>query len=343
MNNDITAAEKELKVGGLHFAWSLDEGYMKFEKEDAILFWINSAMKGFFDTLEEISGDKAAAVVLETAGYRQGIVVGEYFKSMNLGINQVAEVLPNTYGSAGWGKVKFGYVCPNEMKAVIQYTDSWEYKINKAQGKKTYGTFMPGHFAGILTGFFNTNIWYKVVKSQIQGDPYCEFEYFPSSTTVQQNIHDLSRAEESARIQELEMLVEERTRELNALIKEISSPIIPVLEGIVVVPLIGSYDEERSEDLVHKTLVNLPKYKANYLVLDLTGLNKNFSEYTVEFIDRLAGAASLIGTKTILVGISAEFAISISKSNAKLSAYHCFSTLQHGIYFALSEQGRQLV
>ncbi|MCD7036155.1 STAS domain-containing protein [Metabacillus sp. GX 13764] len=343
MSINQSAEAKEAVVGGLRFNWNLDEGRFQYEEGDAVLFWIDSAMKSFFDTLEEISGNKAAAVVLETAGFRQGIVVGEYFKSMNLTIDQVAEVLPNTYASAGWGRTSINRICANEYKAVVQIKDSWEYKINKAQGKTTHGTFTPGHFAGIFTGLFGTNVWYRVVKSQILGDKYCEFEYFPSEKSVQQNIHDLARSEESERIRELENVVEDRTRELNDLIKEISSPIIPVLEGIVVVPLVGRYDEERSEALVHKTLVNLPAYKANYLVLDLTGLNKNISENTVEFIDKLAAAASLIGTKTILVGISAEFALHISKSDFKLSSYNCFSTLQHGIYFALSEQGRRLV
>ncbi len=78
------------------------------------------------------------------------------------------------------------------------------------------------------------------------------------------------------------------------------------MEGIVVVPLIGKYDEDRTEDLIVNTLNNLPKHQANYLVLDLTGLDKELTEYTASLIEKLGAAASLIGTKTILVGISAD-------------------------------------
>ncbi|WP_160118436.1 hypothetical protein [Bacillus sp. V59.32b] len=38
--------------------------------------------------------------------------------------------------------------------------------------------------------------------------------------------------------------------------KKNSSQIIPVLEGIVVVPLLGKYDENWSEELIAKTLNN---------------------------------------------------------------------------------------
>ncbi|AZB44971.1 STAS domain-containing protein [Bacillus sp. FJAT-42376] len=335
--------DTSIMVGGLEFNWDLDQGTFKYERDDAVLFWIDSAMKIFFDTIEEISGDKAAAVVLETAGFRQGLVVGDYFKSQNLTLNEVAAVLPNTYASAGWGKMEISQVNHARKTAIIQVKDSWEYKINKAQKKSLRGTFTPGHFAGILTGLFGVNIWYKVLKSQIEGDIYCEFEYFPSEMTVQQNIHELARLEQSEQIRKLEHLVEERTRDLNGLIREISSPIIPVLEGIVVVPLIGKYDEQRSFDLVQRTLLSLPQQKAQYMVLDLTAMSEDVTKGTVEFIDRLATSASLIGTKTILVGISPEFAISIANSDYNLSAFNCFSTLQHGIYFALSEQGRQIV
>jgi len=65
--------KKNIDIGGLSFAWDLEKGQFSFEGEDAILFWISSAMKTLFDTIEEISGEEAASVVLETTGFRQGI------------------------------------------------------------------------------------------------------------------------------------------------------------------------------------------------------------------------------------------------------------------------------
>ncbi|WP_046176017.1 STAS domain-containing protein [Domibacillus indicus] len=334
----------EINIGGLDFEWSLESGQFLFEGEDAVLFWISSAMKTFFDTIEEISGEEASNLVFETTGFRQGLTVGQYFEKIkDVSIAEAAELITNTYASAGWGRTTIKNL-DFEAKTLTAYIkDSWEYKINLAQEKEQGGNYLPAHYAGIFTGLFGTNIWYKVTQHQLEGHECSIIEYFPSDVTISNNIHELARKKEAEEILRLETLVDEKTRELKELVKQISSPIIPVLEGIAVVPLLGKYDEERSEELVVKTLNNLPAHKANYLVLDLTGLDKDISEHTVSLIEKIGSAAALIGTKTILVGISAELSMIISKSNIDLSVFDCFQTLQHGIYFALGQHGRKII
>ncbi|MFC3883145.1 STAS domain-containing protein [Bacillus songklensis] len=336
--------KSKLNIGGLNFEWNLEKGQFLFEGEDAVLFWISSAMKTLFDTIEEISGEEATNLVLETTGFRQGLVVGEYFRNMkSVSVFEAAELITNTYASAGWGKISIRDLNPENRTLVTQLKDSWEYKINLAQGKKTGGNFVPAHYAGIFTGLFGTNIWYKVIQHQIEGYEYSVVEYFPSNINVAQNIHQLARKKEAEQIQQLEGLVEEKTKELQDLVKALSSPIIPVLEGIVVVPLLGRYDNDRAEDLIVNTLNNLPKYKAKYLLLDLTGLDKDITEYTASVIEKLGSAASLIGTETLLVGISAELSLIISQTDINLSSFDSFQTLQHGIYYALGQSGRRII
>jgi rsbT co-antagonist protein RsbR len=332
----------ETKIDGFDFNWDLEKGLFNFEGDDAVLFWIKSAMKSFFDTIEEISGKETSSLVLETTGFRQGMVVGKFFKDLKLPIEEVANVIPRIYASAGWGKFIITDLDPAAKTARVRALDSWEYKINKEQGKNESGTFLPGHFAGIFSAVFGTSLWYKKEADQLAGQDYTELDYFPSSVTVEENIHALARREESKKISELEKLVEDRTIELKQLVKEISSPVIPVLDGIVVVPLLGRYDEFRSEELVDKTLHSLPKHQADCLILDLTGLNQSISAYTVEFLSKLAAAANLIGTETILVGISPELGTKITETNFNLSKFNCFTNLQHGIYYALSKKGRKI-
>ncbi|URM32798.1 STAS domain-containing protein [Cytobacillus firmus] len=332
----------ETKIDGFDFNWDLEKGLFNFEGDDAVLFWIKSAMKSFFDTIEEISGKETSSIVLETTGFRQGMVVGTFFKDLGLPIEEVANIIPRIYASAGWGKYIITDLDPAAKTARVRALDSWEYKINKEQGKNESGTFLPGHFAGIFSAVFGTSLWYKKAADQLAGQDYTELDYFPSSVTVEENIHALARREESKKISELEKLVEDRTIELKQLVKEISSPVIPVLDGIVVVPLLGRYDEFRSEELVDKTLHSLPKHQADCLILDLTGLNQSISAYTVEFLSKLAAAANLIGTETILVGISPELGTKITETNFNLSKFNCFTNLQHGIYYALSKKGRKI-
>lgn len=333
-----------VNVGGLSFEWDLEEGRFLFEGQDSVLFWTSSAMKIFFDSIEEISGEDAASVVLETTGFRQGVIVGDYFSEMeNVSVAEAANLITNTYASAGWGLANIHNMNEAEQTLQVHLKNSWEHKINAAQGKKVGGSYLAAHYAGIFTKLFGLNIWYRIVHHQIEGYGETVIEYFPSEQNIEENIHRFARLKEAEQIHDLERLVEEKTAELNSLVMEISSPIIPVLEDIVVVPLLGTYDEARAEELLIKTLQNLPTHKANYLVLDLTGLNDHFTQHAASLIEKLGSTAGLIGTKTILVGISPKMSMVITESGINLSEFNCFQTLQHGIHYALAQNGRTIM
>ncbi|SFD47103.1 Anti-anti-sigma regulatory factor (antagonist of anti-sigma factor) [Bacillus sp. OV194] len=333
----------QIKVGSAEFSWKPADGSFLFEGDDAILFWINSAFKTFLDTIEEVSGDESANIVLETTGYRMGIIVGEFFYNEGANPADVLNVLPGIYASAGWGTLEIEELDEKEKKAVLRMKNSWEYRINKLQKKKNHGTFIPGHWAGVLTGLFGENLWYRVTSSQLEGDEHCQFEFYPSLITVSENIHELSRRREQAEIFKLEKIVEERTKELSDLLKVISSPIIPVLDHIVVIPLLGKYNEDRSKELLEKTINELPKYKADFLILDLTGLDEDISEYTISLFQQLIAATTLLGTKTIMVGISSALSIKMTNSNYHTSDIKSFANLKHGIHYALAERGQRII
>ena len=334
---------KDIVVGGVELKWDLNTGEVLFEGGDVVFFWV-SAMKTFFESIKEISGEEATNLVLETTGFRQGIIVGAGFKKMKeINTSNVVEWLSNTYVPAGWGYVKIEKMDQETNHFTLYIKDDWEYKLNKLGTQDKRGIFVPSHYAGVFTGLFGRDFWYKIVEFQNETNPYTVVEYFPSDVNIKQNIRELARKQEAQQIKQLETLVAEKTKILQDLIKELSSPLIPVLEGIVVVPLIGRYDEDRAEDLIVSTLTNLPKYKARYVLLDLTGLNNEISPYTAELIDRLGSAARLLGVEVILVGISAELAIVITQTLINLKKFECLQTLQHGIYYALGKSGKRIV
>lgn len=336
--------QPSINVGGLSFEWDLEKGKFLFEGQDSVLFWTSTAMKMFFDSIEEIAGEDAAEVVLESTGFRQGLVVGEYFTAMkNVDVAEAASRITNTYASAGWGIAEIHNLDVEKGTLEVHLKNSWEHQINVAQGKTKGGRFLPAHYAGIFTKLFSDNTWYQVEHYQIDGFEESVIRYFPSEKSVEENIHRLSRINEAKQISQLENLVQEKTVELTMLVKELSSPIIPVLEGIVVVPLLGTYDEDRAEELLIKTLQNLPTYKANYLVLDLTGLNNNFTQQAAALIGKLGATAGLIGTETILVGISPKMSMVIGESGIDILKFNCFQTLQHGIHYALAQNGRSII
>ena len=61
-----------IDIGGISFKWDLEKGEFLFEQQDAVLFWVSSAMKSFFDTIEEVSGDEASNLVLKLQDFARG-------------------------------------------------------------------------------------------------------------------------------------------------------------------------------------------------------------------------------------------------------------------------------
>lgn len=330
-----------INIGGLEFGWDLEKGLLQFEKDDAVLFWIESAMGVFLDAIEEISGEEAFNLVLETTGFRQGLVVGKYFQN-NVIVAEAIDTITNTYASAGWGMFTIKELDLRYKNIVMELKDSWEYKVHKSNKKSDKDVLLPAHFAGIFTSLLKTNMWFEVESYQTQGDSSTIVRYFPSDITVADNIHRLARKKELEEITKLESLVQEKTRELEELVSKLSSPIIPVLDGIVVIPLLGKYEDKRADELIEKVLKNIMHYEAEYLVLDVTGLDEDIDESTIRMIDYLRAGMPLIGLKMIIVGISPTMSREMVKLSIDMSDVDSFHSLQHGIYYALGEMGRNI-
>ncbi|WP_144697281.1 STAS domain-containing protein [Fictibacillus phosphorivorans] len=334
--NELIDSQKSVDVNGSSFHWDLAKGIFQFEGEDVMLFWIDSAFKVFLDSIEEITGEGTADLVFETAGYRTGLIVSDFYIRTIGNIEISAESLPTIYASAGWGKT-YIELDVEKKEAIITITNSWETKVKKAQNSDRMGRFLPGHWAGVFTGLFQTNMWYEVLENE--ADPNTlKLAISESHITPNDNIRDLVQRDEQHEIMKLEAMVEDRTRELTDLIREISSPIIPVTDHIVVIPLIGKYNELRSKDMLEHTLTSLPQHKAKFVILDLTGI-KSIDSEMVDMLNKLVSSARLFGMETLLVGISPELSIEITKHQYSLGESTYFRNLKHAIHFAFAKEG----
>ncbi|WP_067727711.1 STAS domain-containing protein [Oceanobacillus damuensis] len=329
-----------VQVDNNQFIWEKDEGLFKFDGASSLLFW-DEAIKVLLNTIEEVSGSDVSNTVLEATGFRMGKLVSSYYRG-HLDIEKVLKDYSNIYRNAGWGNVNITYYSFDEKKAIVQSRNSWEHRILKASDKKKSSVLLPSHWAGVFSGIFDGNMWYKVIKSQLDGYDYDEIEIFPSDITPSKSIHELSRQKEYNYINELEAKVKQRTEELSLLVNELSSPVIPVFEDILVIPLIGKFNEERFHNLNEKALAEFSSKDAEYLLIDLTGINE-FDDFTVYSIHQLINSVRLLGGECIIVGISPKLSTQMISANVDLSDVICFSTLRQGILYAFGMKGFDIV
>ncbi|OLN23676.1 hypothetical protein BTO30_03670 [Domibacillus antri] len=334
--------ESNVKIGDASLYWNREEGLFQFEGADVVLFWTKTALKTFIDTIEEVTGMDSARIVMETAGYRTGKIVSGFYKAGGKKVEDVLASLPDIYAAAGWGALQYKQLCLIEKRAVLTIRNDWESKVAQEQGKEEPGTFLGGHWAGLLSGLLEEKIWYKVTdyKAEDTGT-YKEIELYPSQVTPSENVREHIQSQEQQTITQLEAMVENRTMELKKIIRELSSPVIPVLDGILVTPLMGRFDQERSDDLIEKTLQAIVDHKANMLILDVTGI-KAMNTLILSTLEKVTQSIQLIGAVPIVAGISPELGMEMASKGIYLKDLKCFATLKHAVHYAIALDGMHI-
>ncbi len=128
---------------------------------------------------------------------------------------------------------------------------------------------------------------------------------------------------------------QERLRET---VQELSTPIIPVYSGVLVLPLVGRIDSARSQNITEALLEAIAREQAELVLLDITGVAVVDTSVANHLI-QTAHAASLLGSQVVLVGISAEVAQTLVQLGVDLGKLKTLSNLQSGLEYALDRQG----
>lgn len=120
-----------------------------------------------------------------------------------------------------------------------------------------------------------------------------------------------------------------------ASLRELSTPIIPLDEGVLVMPLIGAIDGARAGMIMEVLLDGISAQRAKIAILDITGVKVVDTEVANALI-RAAQAARLLGAEVILTGIAPAVAMSLVELDADLGGVVTLGTLRAGIAYALS-------
>ncbi len=117
---------------------------------------------------------------------------------------------------------------------------------------------------------------------------------------------------------------------LFATVKQLSTPIIPVADDVLVLPLIGHVDPQRASDITHELLKGIAELRARVAILDMTGIAA-LDELVIHALLQAARAAELLGAKVMLVGISPAMARVIVERDVDLGSVKTFRDLRSAI------------
>jgi rsbT co-antagonist protein RsbR len=86
-------------------------------------------------------------------------------------------------------------------------------------------------------------------------------------------------------------------------IRELSVPIMEVWPKVLLVPLVGSFDQRRGGEVTSELLLRLAGSSATHVIVDLTGIDV-VDESAADQLTRLVRSASLLGARCVITGIS---------------------------------------
>ena len=118
-----------------------------------------------------------------------------------------------------------------------------------------------------------------------------------------------------------------------AALAERSTPIIPISDDIVVVPLIGSLDAERSNQLLDTVPQAASRYEAKVAIVDITGVSTLDTQAARTLIS-VARALRLLGIEPVVTGMRAEVAQTLVQLGIRLDGLTTRSNLKSGIAYA---------
>jgi rsbT co-antagonist protein RsbR len=120
-------------------------------------------------------------------------------------------------------------------------------------------------------------------------------------------------------------------------LRELSSPLIPLAKGVLVMPLVGLVDEQRTRRMMETLLSGITGQQAHTAIIDITGVRSVDLEVANALLV-IARAARLLGAEVILTGISPVVAQSLIKVGTDMRGIVTLGTLEAGIAHALKKR-----
>lgn len=358
-----------ITIDGASFSWDREADLFLINGMPAVGLLIESTVAGLMWGMQRMVGAERFNLVLQAAG-RQSIE-GEWdgfitrMPTVEQGIAMMGQI--TALGGLGrWEVLEFD---PEAQSARFRAWKGWEELYQRALGVSWGSSFLAGKLAGYCTRAFGTHCWAEQTAFAARGDEHDEFVVRPSDRAVEDRLEELvysgraTAADLAAALERLRHEVEERKkaeaklREENeerrrveqaliehlaivqqqaAEIRALSTPILRVWEGVLAMPVVGSMDAARAAQMMEALLAAVASTGARFTVLDLTGLGA-VDTAAVNHMLQLARAASLLGTRCLISGVSGRVARIVVELGVDLEELTTFNTLEAALRFAIRQ------
>ncbi|MGG0643156.1 STAS domain-containing protein [Sporosarcina gallistercoris] len=111
---------------------------------------------------------------------------------------------------------------------------------------------------------------------------------------------------------------------------ELSAPIVPVRDGIVIIPFIGEITDDRSYAIMNNVLPRIAEMEVECTITDFSGL-VSVDDQVVRSLHQLEDALSLMGIEVITTGLRPELAQKIVSSGMDFAGTKYYATVKQAL------------
>ncbi len=139
-------------------------------------------------------------------------------------------------------------------------------------------------------------------------------------------------------IEEISRIQREKIAAGSKSLMEMSTPVTPIWEGILLLPLLGIVDSTRTQDIMTKSLGEIEKTRAKVFVLDISGVSAMDTAVANQLI-KITKATKLMGCETIISGVSPIIARTLVELGVNVGEVQTTATLRDSFELALRAVG----
>ncbi|PLT29890.1 PAS domain S-box protein [Peribacillus deserti] len=180
------------------------------------------------------------------------------------------------------------------------------------------------HSASLLDQNKPTGIIEKQLKrfdgSLCDVETNCTPVLYEGKKAIQSVVRDITKRKETERT------LEKVSKEINTL----SAPVVPILEGVAVLPLVGSINSERANYILEYVPLKVQEQNVHTLISDFSGIYE-LDEMVIQCLFETSAVLGLLGVRSIVTGIRPQIAQSVVQLGADLSLIQIFGTLKQAV------------
>lgn len=162
---------------------------------------------------------------------------------------------------------------------------------------------------------------YRMDGTTVDVELYCHPVTMGKTKAIQTYVRDITERK----------VTEKKQKEMEKQINELSSTLVPLLDGIAVLPLPSSLDEEKAKQLLDRVPVKVKEQNVKCLIIDFSAIY-NLDTMVTEYIFKINCVLSLLGVRSIVTGLRPELALVAIELGTNFNSTPTVSTVKAALH-----------